>query len=224
MSRSPAVHPTAVVDRGARVGRGARIWHFCHLMEGATVGAGAMLGQGCFVGRGVTIGDRTRIQNNVSVFEGVSIEEDVFVGPSVVFTNVKAPRAFLRADRSGAPRRGSTPAFAATVIRRGATIGANATILPGLELGAFCFVGAGALVAKDVPAFALVVGVPARRVGWVGAGGVKLRFVRGVARCPVTGERYRLMRSGVRRDDGAETKVMARRAAKPKRRRSAERA
>jgi len=215
MSRS--VHPTAIVDRGARVGRGVRIWHFCHVMAGATIGADAMLGQGCFVGRGVAIGDRTRIQNNVSVFEGVRIEDDVFVGPSVVFTNVKAPRAFLRAGRSArASGAESAPVFATTVVRRGVTIGANATILPGVELGEWCFVGAGALVARDVPAFALVVGVPARRVGWVGAGGTKLRFVRGLARCPVTGERYRLTRSGVRRDEKAA--APGRRAQRRKRR------
>jgi UDP-2-acetamido-3-amino-2,3-dideoxy-glucuronate N-acetyltransferase len=166
-------------------------------MDDATIGAEAMLGQGCFVGRGVAIGERARIQNNVSVFEGVSIEEDVFIGPSVVFSNVKRPRAFSRrgsrAD-TGARKR----EFERTVVRRGATVGANATILPGIELGAYCFVGAGALVSRSVPDHALVVGVPARRVGWVARSGVRLRFVRNVARCPLTGERYRLTRSGVR--------------------------
>jgi UDP-2-acetamido-3-amino-2,3-dideoxy-glucuronate N-acetyltransferase len=183
------VHPTAVVDDGAVIGQGARIWHFCHVMTGARLGEHVMLGQGCFVGRNVVIGARTRIQNGVSVFEGVSIEEDVFVGPGVVFTNVKNPRA---------GRRGK---FQKTVVRSGATLGANATVLPGIEIGRHAFVGAGALVRSAVPPHALVVGVPARRVGWVSRAGERLDFQNGRASCPVTGEAYGESPAGIVRID-----------------------
>jgi UDP-2-acetamido-3-amino-2,3-dideoxy-glucuronate N-acetyltransferase len=174
------IHPTAIIDAGATIGDEARIWHHCHVMTGARIGRGVMLGQGCFVGKGVTIGERSRIQNYVSVFEGVELESDVFVGPSAVFTNVLRPRAFLKQE------------FQRTLVRRGATIGANATILPGLTIGEYAFVGAATLVREDVPAHALVVGVPGRHVGWVGTHGEKLRFEGDVGVCPVTGERFRL--------------------------------
>ncbi len=176
----PFVHPTAIVDAGAVVGKSSEIWHHTHVMSGARIGRGVMLGQGCFVGRSVVIGDGTRIQNGVSVFEGVELEHEVFVGPNAVFTNVLRPRAFLKQT------------FARTLVRRGATIGANATILPGLEIGEFAFIGAATLVRENVPSFALVVGVPGRRIGWVGAHGERLRFDGDIGVCPVTGERYRL--------------------------------
>ena len=182
---APYVHPTALIDPGAIVGDEARIWHHCHVMSDASIGRGVMLGHGCFVGRNVTIGDRSRIQNHVSVFEGVEIESDVFVGPNAVFTNVLRPRAFLKQE------------FERTLVRRGATIGAHATILPGVEIGEFAFIGAAALVRENVRAHALVVGVPARQVGWVGTQGEKLRFQDDVGVCPVTGERYRLHPHGL---------------------------
>ena len=178
------VHPTAVIDAGASVGEETRIWHHCHVMSGARIGRAVMLGQGCFVGSGVTIGDRTRIQNHVSVFEGVELESDVFVGPSAVFTNVLRPRAFLQQE------------FVRTLVRRGATIGANATVLPGVEIGEYAFVGAATLVREDVPPHALVVGVPGRQIGWVGMHGEKLRIEGGMGVCPVTGERYRMTPGG----------------------------
>ena len=181
----PWIHPTATIDAGAVIGDEARIWHHAHVMSGARLGRGVMLGQGCFVGRGVTIGDGTRVQNHVSVFEGVELESDVFVGPNAVFTNVLRPRAFLKQE------------FRRTLVRRGATIGANATILPGVEIGEFAFVGAAALVRDNVPAHALVVGVPARTAGWVGRQGEKLVFDGNVGTCPATGERYRLTAEGL---------------------------
>jgi UDP-2-acetamido-3-amino-2,3-dideoxy-glucuronate N-acetyltransferase len=186
------VHPSAVVDPSAQVGAGTSVWHFCHVMRGARIGPGSMLGQGCFVGAGVVIGARVRLQNHVSVFEGVELEDDVFVGPSAVFTNVRTPRAFVsrRAPSSGAG------AFEPTVVRRGASIGANATIVCGTELGEYCLVGAGAVVTKSVPSYGLVAGVPARQLGWVSRDGEPLRFRAGRARCPATGEGY-VLRGGV---------------------------
>lgn len=186
MSPSRLIHESAIIDAGAKVGSGTRVWHFCHVMPGARIGRDSMLGQGCFVGRDVSIGDRVRIQNNVSVFEGVAIEDDVFVGPSAVFTNVNRPRAFVK--RSD---------YARTVVQRGASIGANATILPGVTLGSYCLIGAGAVVRHDVPDFALMVGVPARRLGWVSRQGEQLEFARGIATCPRSGERYRLVKKAV---------------------------
>jgi UDP-2-acetamido-3-amino-2,3-dideoxy-glucuronate N-acetyltransferase len=191
------VHPSAVVDRSAKLGAGVTIWHFCHVMRGATLGPGVLLGQGCFVGAGVAIGARSRLQNHVSVFKGVMLAEDVFVGPSVVFTNVRRPRAFVsRREASG-----GDAAFEPTRVARGASIGANATVVCGTDLGEYCLVGAGAVVTRDVPSFALVVGVPARRVGWVSRRGEPLHFRNGSARCPTGGERYTLVRGKVQIDD-----------------------
>jgi UDP-2-acetamido-3-amino-2,3-dideoxy-glucuronate N-acetyltransferase len=189
------VHPSAVVDSGAELADGVRIWHFCHVMGGARLGASSQLGQGCFVGHGVRIGSRTRIQNNVSIYEGVEIEDDVFVGPSVVFTNVMNPRAHVS-------RRAE---FRRTLVRRGASIGANATILPGVTLGEYCLVGAGAVVRGEVRPFALVVGAPAREIGWISRHGERLEFRDGVAVCPATDERYLLGDTGVGLDDAGPT-------------------
>lgn len=172
------IHPTAVIDQPSAVGAGTRVWHFCHVLPGSRIGRDCVLGQNVMVGPDVTVGDGCRIQNNVSVYRGVTLEDHVFVGPSAVFTNVLNPRAEIaRKDE-----------FRATVVRRGATIGANATIVCGVELGAYCMVGAGAVVTRDVPAHALVVGVPARRVGWVSHAGERLGddLV-----CPRDGRRYR---------------------------------
>ena len=150
-------HPSAVVDRPAHIGAGTKLWHFCHVMAGAHIGAACVLGQNVFVAATALIGDRCRIQNNVSIYDGVILDADVFVGPSAVFTNVRTPRAAV--DRKAA--------IAATHVGRGATIGANATIVCGARVGDHAFVAAGAVVTRDVPAHAVVAGVPARRTGWI---------------------------------------------------------
>jgi len=153
----PFVHPTAVVDEGATLGEDTKVWHFVHVSQDARIGARCVLGQNVYVGDGVMVGDGVRIQNNVSVYAGVEVREEAFLGPSCVFTNVSNPRSFVsRKD-----------AYERTVVGRGATVGANATIVCGHELGDFSFVGAGAVVTRDVAPHALVVGVPARRVGWM---------------------------------------------------------
>jgi len=177
------IHPSAIVDDGARIGLGTRIWHWVHVSGGARIGQNCSLGQGVFVGNDVVIGDNVKVQNNVSVYDAVTLEDDVFCGPSMVFTNVYNPRAAI--VRKAEYRR--------TLVRRGATIGANATIVCGCEIGAYAFVGAGAVVSRDVPAYALVVGVPARQIGWMSRFGDRLDLPltgNGEAVCPHTGERY----------------------------------
>ncbi len=183
------VHPTAVVDEGAAIGPGTKIWHFCHIMPGAELGPGCNLGQNVMIASGVKLGRNVKIQNNVSVYTGVVCEDDVFLGPSCVFTNVRNPR-------SAVPRRSQ---YLATVVRRGATVGANATIVCGTEIGEYAFVGAGAVVTKPVPPYALVVGAPARRIGWVMSRcGHRLEFdAAGTAVCPESGEKYLLNEDGV---------------------------
>src|SRR5437868_3087239 len=151
------IHESAYVDEGARIGPGTKIWHFCHVMPGAVIGERCSLGQNVVVMPGTRMGNNVKIQNNVSIYEGVELEDDVFCGPSMVFTNVMNPRSHV--SRKNEYRR--------TLVQRGASIGANATIVCGSTLGAYAFVGAGAVVAKDVPAYALMVGVPARRIGWM---------------------------------------------------------
>ncbi|MGI4865023.1 MAG: acyltransferase [Janthinobacterium lividum] len=178
-------HPTAVLDPGCRVGAGSRIWHFCHLAAGAVLGENCSLGQNVFVADGVTLGRNVKVQNNVSLYAGVVCEDDVFLGPSVVFTNVKNPR-------SAVPRRGDGH-YQPTYLERGVSIGANSTIVCGVRLGHYAFVGAGSVVTKDVPAFALVYGNPARQHGWMSAHGHRLRFDKtGQATCPESGETYQL--------------------------------
>lgn len=173
------VHPSAIVDDGAQLGDGTKVWHFAHVMGGARVGAGCVIGQGCYIGN-VVIGDRVKIQNNVSVYDAVTLEDDVFCGPSCVFTNVVNPRAaIVRKDE-----------YLPTLVRRGATIGANATIVCGATLGEHAFIAAGAVVRGDVPAHALMAGVPARRIGWMGTHGVRLEPDGDTWRCPATGARY----------------------------------
>ena len=176
---APFIHESAYVDEGAQVGPRTKIWHFVHVMPGAVIGADCNLGQNVVVLNGTRIGDRVKIQNNVSVYEGVELEDDVFCGPSMVFTNVINPRSHV--SRKDEYRR--------TLVKRGASIGANATILCGTTLGEYCFVGAGAVVTKDVPAYAIVTGVPARRTGWVCACGVTLRG-SGAFVCASCGARY----------------------------------
>lgn len=177
------VHPSAVIDEGAKIGAGTKVWHFCHLMPGCRVGNNCILGQNVFIGNNTVIGNRVKIQNNVSVYDGVEIEDDVFIGPSVVFTNVVNPRSFIERKEE----------FKKTILKQGATIGANATILCGIEIGSYSMLGAGAVATKSVADYALVTGNPARQTGWVSKSGQKLRFDdAGIAACPLTGETYKL--------------------------------
>ncbi|TQM90338.1 acyltransferase [Roseinatronobacter monicus] len=173
------VHESAWIDAGARVGTGSRIWHFVHILPGTVIGENCILGQNVMAGPEVTIGDGCKIQNNVALYRGVTLEDHVFCGPSCVFTNVLTPRAHVERKEE----------FALTLVRKGATIGANATIVCGNTLGAYCMVAAGAVVTKDVPDFALMAGIPARRIGWVSHAGERLGDD---LTCPRTGARYRL--------------------------------
>lgn len=182
---SVMIHDTAIVDEGAEIGEGSRVWHWVHVSAGARIGAGCSFGQGCFVGNDVVIGDNCKVQNNVSIYDAVRLEDDVFCGPSMVFTNVDNPRSAVNRKDEYRP----------TLVRRGATIGANATIVCGVTLGTHAFVAAGAVVTRDVPAHALVAGVPARQIGWMSRHGERLDLPlegEGEAVCPVTGDRYRL--------------------------------
>jgi len=175
------VHSSSFVDSGAVIGSGTKIWHFSHVMPGAVIGTGCNLGQNVVVMPGTRIGNNVKIQNNVSIYEGVTLEDDVFCGPSCVFTNVLNPRSQVSRKREYQP----------TLVRRGASIGANATVVCGVTLGEYCFIGAGAVVTTDVPAFGLMLGVPARRVGWMCQCGVRLKVVNGSAKCPTCGAGYR---------------------------------
>ena len=181
-------HPTAIIDEGCSIGSGTVIWHFSHVMQGATLGKNCSLGQNAVVSPGVVLGDGCRVQNNVSIYTGVQCAENVFLGPSCVFTNILNPRAFIS-------RKGE---FLPTRIGCGASIGANATILCGISIGAYALVGAGTVVLSDVPDFALVVGNPARQIGWVSRHGERLNFdEKGRAQCPTTQEIYQLSNSNV---------------------------
>ena len=177
---STVAHATAIVDPGARLGEGTRVWHWVHVCAGAVIGEYCSLGQNVYVGNDVLIGNNVKIQNNVSVYDAVTLEDDVFCGPSMVFTNVYNPRSEV--SRKGEYRR--------TLVRHGATLGANSTIVCGVTVGRYAFVGAGAVVNRDVPDFALMLGVPARVVGWMSRHGERLTFSAGQATCPATGERY----------------------------------
>jgi len=182
-------HDTAVVDEGAQIGEGSKIWHFSHIMSGAVLGADCNIGQNVFIASKVELGRGCKVQNNVSLYEGVICEEEVFLGPSAVFTNVINPR-------SGVIRKNE---YKKTLIKKGATIGANATIICGVSLGQYCFVGAGTVVTKDVPDYALVVGNPARQLGWMSRNGQRLDFdAEGRATCGVTDELYVLESGEVR--------------------------
>ena len=187
------IHESAYVDAPCEIGEGTKVWHFSHVQAGARIGRGCTLGQNVNVGPGVAIGDGVKIQNNVSVYAGCVVEDDVFLGPSCVLTNVKNPRSEV--DRRGE--------FATTRIRRGATVGANATVVCGVTLGRYCFVAAGAVVTKDVPDFALVVGTPARQRGWMSRHGHRLgpADADGMMTCPGSGLRYRL-EGGALREEG----------------------
>ena len=183
------IHQSAIVDEGAVLGEGTRVWHFSHVCSGARIGRGSSLGQNVFIGNEVVIGDNVKIQNNVSVYDAVIIESDVFCGPSMVFTNVYNPRAaVVRKDQ-----------YRTTVVRRGATLGANSTIVCGVEIGKHAFVAAGAVVNRDVPDFALIVGVPGKQIGWMSRFGERLDLPlkgNGETQCPHTGDHY-VLQNGV---------------------------
>ena len=189
-----SVHPTAIVDGGAKIGEGSRIWHFVHVSSGAKIGKSVSLGQNVYVGNKVVIGDRCKVQNNVSVYDNVTLEEGVFCGPSMVFTNVHNPRSLVeRKDE-----------YLDTLVKIGATLGANCTVVCGVTIGAYAFVGAGAVVHRDVPDFALMVGVPAKQIGWMSAYGKRLELPlvgEGTAVCHDTGDYYTLRNSAVTREE-----------------------
>lgn len=186
-------HPSAIVDEGAQIGDGSRVWHFVHVCGGARIGKGVSLGQNVFVGNKVVIGNNCKVQNNVSVYDNVVLEDGVFCGPSMVFTNVYNPRSLIeRKDQ-----------YRDTLVKRGATLGANCTVVCGVTVGAFAFVGAGAVINRDVPDYALMVGVPARQIGWMSEFGEQLDLPlqgNGETLCPHTNARYVL-------DDGVVTKM-----------------
>ena len=176
-------HPTSIIDSGAIIGEGTKIWHFSHVMSDSIIGKNCSLGQNVVMMSGASLGDQVKVQNNVSIYTGVHCEDDVFLGPSMVFTNVINPRSAIVRKHEYRP----------TYVRKGATIGANATIVCGIEIGEYAFIGAGAVVTKNVPAFALVMGNPARQTGWMSRNGYKLKFdEQGIAVCPESGEVYEL--------------------------------
>lgn len=186
------IHPTAIADEGCTIGEGTHIWHFSHLSEGCIIGCNCIIGQNVFIGRNVRLGNNVKVQNNVSLYEGVYCEDDVFIGPSAVFTNIINPRSTINRKKE----------FKPTVIKRGATIGANATIVCGVEIGEFAFVGAGAVVTKNVLPSALMIGNPARASGWVSEAGNKLLVDEaGNAVCPETGTRYILSNGVIKKLD-----------------------
>lgn len=188
------VHPSAIVDEGAQIGEGSRVWHFVHVCGGARIGKGVSLGQNVFVGNKVVIGDHCKVQNNVSIYDNVTLEDGVFCGPSMVFTNVHNPRALIERKNE----------YRDTLIKKGATLGANCTIVCGTTVGEYAFIGAGAVVNKDVPAYALMVGVPARQIGWMSEYGEQLSLPlqgQAEATCLHTGARYVLDGQQLRKED-----------------------
>ncbi len=189
MAKEYFIHETSVVDDGAIIGNGTKIWHFSHIMKDVHIGKNCNFGQNTCVASGVTIGSNVKVQNNVSIYTGTVIEDDVFLGPSCVLTNVTNPR-------SQVVRRGI---YEKTILRRGATVGANATIVCGIELGRYCFIAAGTVVAKDVPDYALMVGVPGRQLGWISRHGIRLpqQNAEGIMVCLESGYRYKEIESGV---------------------------
>lgn len=179
------IHPSAIVDDGAQIGDGTRVWHFAHICAGAKIGQGCSFGQNAFVGNDVTIGNNVKVQNNVSIYDAVHLEDDVFCGPSMVFTNVYNPRSAVARKNE----------YRTTTIRKGATLGANSTIVCGVTVGEYAFIAAGAVINRDVKPYALMAGVPARQIGWMSQHGERLTLPLsglGVATCPATGTEYRL--------------------------------
>ena len=190
MSTDFHVHPSAYVDEGCEIGKGVKIWHFSHIMPGCKIGEGCNIGQNVVVSPKVVLGKNVRVQNNVSIYEGVICEDDVFLGPSMVFTNVINPRSAVSRKHE----------YKQTLVRKGASIGANATIVCGNEIGEYAFIGAGAVVTKPVPAYALVVGNPARQKGWMSELGHRLLFTEnGEATCPESGQKYILQNNTVQK-------------------------
>ncbi|WP_449438833.1 UDP-2-acetamido-3-amino-2,3-dideoxy-D-glucuronate N-acetyltransferase [Pseudomonas migulae] len=192
------VHPSAIVDEGAQIGDGSRVWHFVHVCGGARIGKGVSLGQNVFIGNKVVIGDNCKIQNNVSVYDNVTLEEGVFCGPSMVFTNVYNPRSLIERKNE----------YRDTLVKKGATLGANCTIVCGVTISEFAFVGAGAVVNKDVPAYALMVGVPARQIGWMSEFGEQLDLPvtgEGSVLCEHSGDRYVLSGNRLCKEASAST-------------------
>jgi UDP-2-acetamido-3-amino-2,3-dideoxy-glucuronate N-acetyltransferase len=187
MEKEYFAHGTAVIDEGCRIGKGTKIWHFSHVMTGAEIGEHCNIGQNVVISAGVVLGKNVKVQNNVSIYTGVTCEDDVFLGPSMVFTNIVNPRsAVIRRDQ-----------YIKTLVRRGASIGANATIVCGYEIGEFAFIGAGSVVTKEVHPYALVVGNPGRHVGWMSEYGHRLEFnEQGIATCPESGDQY-LLKEGL---------------------------
>ncbi len=185
-------HETAVIDPGCKIGKGTKIWHFTHIMPDCELGENCNLGQNVVISPGVVLGNNVKVQNNVSIYTGVICEDDVFLGPSMVFTNIVNPRsAVVRKDQ-----------YIKTLVRRGASIGANATIVCGIEIGEFSFVGAGAVVIRDVPAYALVVGNPAKQIGWMSEFGHRLSFDKdGLAICPESAQKYSIENGKVRKSE-----------------------
>ena len=191
---SISIHSSAIVDDGATIGEGSRVWHFVHVCSGAQIGKGVSLGQNVFVGSKVVIGDCCKIQNNVSVYDNVTLEDGVFCGPSMVFTNVYNPRSLIERKNE----------YRDTLVKSGATLGANCTVVCGVQIGNHAFVGAGAVVKRDVPDFALMVGVPARQIGWMSAYGERLKLPLtgdGMAICPHTGDCYMLQNGKLTREE-----------------------
>lgn len=185
MAEAYTVHSTAIVDDGAQIGEGSRVWHWAHVCAGAKIGKGVSLGQNVFVGNKVTIGDKCKIQNNVSVYDNVHLEEGVFCGPSMVFTNVYNPRALIERKNE----------YKDTLVKKGATLGANCTVVCGVTIGEYAFIGAGAVINKDVKPYALMVGVPAKQIGWMSQYGEKIDLpLEGEAQttCPYTHQKYQL--------------------------------
>jgi len=182
MTEDLFIHPTATIDDGAKIGKGTKVWHYSHVMPNASIGEACILGQNVFVASNAIIGNGCKIQNNVSIYEGVVLEDEVFLGPSMVFTNVDVPRAFVERKN-----------YLKTPVGKGATIGANATVVCGNSIGNYAFIGAGAVVNTNVPEYALMVGVPAKQIGWVSALGRRLEFDKnGFANCPESGQAYQL--------------------------------
>ena len=179
------IHPTAIIDDGAKIGEGTRIWHWVHICGGARIGQNCSFGQNVFIGNSVVIGDNVKVQNNVSVYDAVTLEDDVFCGPSMVFTNVYNPRSAVTRKHE----------FRSTLVKRGASLGANCTIICGVQIGEYAFIGAGSVVNRDVNPYALMVGVPAKHIGWMSQHGVRLQLPLtgdGQAICNATGLRYQL--------------------------------
>jgi UDP-2-acetamido-3-amino-2,3-dideoxy-glucuronate N-acetyltransferase len=189
MEKEYFVHPTSIVDEPVEIGEGTKIWHFSHIMSGAKIGRNCIIGQNAFISSGATLGNNIKIQNNVSIFDGVILEDDVFCGPSMVFTNVFNPRSFISRKKE----------FRQTVVGRGATIGANATIICGNKIGQYAFIGASSVVTKDIPDYALVYGNPGRVKGWICQCAEEIVFRSRRTKCRACGKRYQKDRSGVKR-------------------------